>query len=106
LPPTCVGVRERDPVRQGLVRGPVEVHLELVPRLVVEPALDVGLGHGGVDVHDEDGAAVALEDVQVVDVELSVLGCEWRVQVVRQGNVLSLVSATGRVDWGDRDAMA
>jgi hypothetical protein len=33
--------------------------------------------------HDQHGAAVAWKDVQVIDIELAVLGCEGRIKMMR-----------------------
>lgn len=54
LPAVGVGLAEGEPIGQRLLAGTVEVHLDLVARLVVEARLGVGTGDVGVDVHDED----------------------------------------------------
>jgi hypothetical protein len=46
------------------------VDLELIPGSGKEGGLGLLSGHVRVDVHDEHGAVVAREDVQVVDVQL------------------------------------
>ena len=75
LPPAGVGFTERHPVGEGFEVGSVEVHLELIARLRgVEPRLGMQAVDVGVDVHDEHRAALAVEDVQVIDVELAGLG--------------------------------
>lgn len=84
---TALGVElaEGDAVGQLLHLRAVDVDLELVPCLVVEAGLDVRLRHRAVHVHHEHGAAFAVEDVQVVEVELAGLGGERGVEVVRHG---------------------
>ena len=71
------------PVGQRLELASVDMRLELVAGLVVEARLHVDSRDVRVDVHDEHRAAVALEDVQVVDIELAVLARQRRVQMVR-----------------------
>jgi hypothetical protein len=73
---------ERDAVGEILEVGSAEVDLELVVRLRVEPGLHVRLGDRRVHVHDEHGAAVTGEHAQVVDVELAVLACQRRVEMM------------------------
>ena len=75
-------------VRQRLELGSVDVHLELVPCLVVKARLHVDPSDVGVDVHHEHRAVVALKDVQVVEVELAVLTCKRRVEMMRHGALL------------------
>jgi hypothetical protein len=58
------------------------MHLELIAGLRMEARLGVDAGDVGIDVHDEDGAVVAREDVQVVDVQLAVLARQRRIEVV------------------------
>jgi hypothetical protein len=82
LPPVRVALTERDPVGQGLEVGALEVDLELVAGPWMESSLDVGPGDGGVDVHDEHGAAVAWEDEQVVEIELAVLASQGRIKMM------------------------
>lgn len=79
------GVRfaEGSPVGEGFEVGAVDVHLELVARFRVESRLDVRPGDGGVDVHDEHSAVVAVEYEQVIDVELTVLPGQRRIEMVR-----------------------
>jgi hypothetical protein len=48
----------------------------------MEAPLYIGSGDGGVDIHDEHGAAVAWKDVQVVDIELAVLAREGRIKLM------------------------
>jgi hypothetical protein len=88
-----VGVAEGHPVGEVFELGAVEVHLELVPCLGVEGRFGVGSGDGRVDVHDEDRAVLAGEDVQVVEVELTGLAGERGVEVVGHGIVLSSCDA-------------
>jgi hypothetical protein len=83
-----VAFAEGHPVGQGFEVGAVEVHLELIARLRMEARLDIGSGDGGVDIHDEHGAAVACKHVQVIDVELAILGCERRIKMMRHVTVL------------------
>ena len=59
------------------------MNLELVARLMVETWLYVDPGDIRVDVHDEHGAVGAREDVHVVDIELAVLSCERRIEMMR-----------------------
>jgi hypothetical protein len=66
------------------------VHLELIARLRVEARLGVDAGDVGVDVHDEHGAVVAREDVQVIDVELAVLAGQRRIQMMGHRTLLLL----------------
>ncbi|MEU2501443.1 hypothetical protein ACPB99_27740 [Streptomyces pseudogriseolus] len=73
LPAGGLGHAEREAIGHRLLVGTVEVHLDLVARLVVEARFGVGSGDVGVDVHDEDRAALAGEDVEVVDEKLAVL---------------------------------
>jgi hypothetical protein len=56
----------------------------------MEAPLDIGSGDGGVDIHDEHGAAVAWKDVQVIGIELAVLGCEGRIKMMRHAAVPEL----------------
>jgi hypothetical protein len=67
------------------------MHLELVARLGVEARLGVDTGDVRVDVHHEHRAAVfPFEGVQVIDVQLAVLGRQGRVEVVgHEDTVLS-----------------
>jgi hypothetical protein len=58
----------------------IGVHLELITCLRVEAWSNTGSCDGRVDGHDEHRGAVAREDVHVVDVELSILACEWRIR--------------------------
>ena len=48
-------------------------------------ALGVDAGDVGIDVHDEHRAALAGEDVQVIDEQLTVLGRQRSVEMVRHG---------------------
>jgi hypothetical protein len=48
----------------------------------VETPLNVDTGNVRVHVHDKHCAAVAWEDVQVVDIKLAVLRCERAIEVV------------------------
>ncbi|EMF30457.1 hypothetical protein H114_03716 [Streptomyces gancidicus BKS 13-15] len=73
LPAGGLGHAEREAIGHRLLVGTVEVHLDLVARLVVEARFGVESGDVGVDVHDEDRAALAGEDVEVVDEKLAVL---------------------------------
>jgi hypothetical protein len=56
----------------------------------MEAPLDIGSGDGGVDIHDQHGAAVAWKDVQVIGIELAVLGCEGRIKMMRHAAVPEL----------------
>jgi hypothetical protein len=73
---SSAGVRlaKGHPVGEFLVLAAVEMDLELVTGLVVEAGLNVRTGHRGVDVHHEHRAVLAPEQVEIVDVELAVLG--------------------------------
>ena len=104
LPPARVGFTERHPVGQGLEVRSVEVHLELIARLRVEPRLGKQAVDVGVDVHDEHRAALAREDVQVIDVELAGLACERRVEMMGHAKFL-LARTTGAV-WVGRSGSA
>ena len=83
-----VGVRfaEGHSVGQRFEIGSVEVHLELIACLRVEAWFDMDSGDVRVDVHDEHGAGVTLEDVQVVEIKLAVLTCERGIEVMRHSN--------------------
>ena len=63
LPAAGVGLVEGHPVGQVLERGPVQVDLDLVAGLRVEPRLGVQAVDVGVDVKDEDRAALARKNV-------------------------------------------
>ena len=83
-----VGARfaEGDPVGQGFEVGPVEVDLELIARLGVEARLGMQAVDIGIDVHDEHGAALAGEHVQVVDEQLAGLSRQRRVEMMGHGD--------------------
>ena len=93
LPSAGVCLAEGHPVGQGLEVGAVEVHLELIARLRVEARLRMEAVDIGVDVHDEDRAVLAGEDVQVVDVQLAALSRQRRVEVMRHGTFLFWIAA-------------
>lgn len=59
------------------------MHLELVPCLRVKARLGVQSIDVGVNVHDEHGAAVVGEHVQVIDIQLASLSGKRRVEVMR-----------------------
>ena len=89
LPSAGVRLAEGHPVGQGLEVSAAEVHLELIARLGVEAWLGVQAVDIGVDVHDEHRAALAGEDVQVVDEQLAGLSRQRRVEVMGHKEVLS-----------------
>src|SRR5262245_15429498 len=64
------------------------MHLEFITRLRVEPRLGKQAVDVGVDVHDQHRAALAREDVQVIEVELPGLAGERGVEVMRHAKFL------------------
>jgi hypothetical protein len=97
LPSAGVGFTERQPVGEGFEVRSVEVHLELIALLRVEPGLGMQAVDVGVDVHDEHRAALAGEDVKVIEVELTGLACERRVEMM--GHVKVLLAWTTGAVW-------
>jgi hypothetical protein len=82
LLPAGVRLAEGHPVGQVLIRGAVEVDLELIAGLVVEARLGVQAVDVGVDVHDQHRAVLAGKHVQVVEVQLAGLSRQRRVEVM------------------------
>jgi hypothetical protein len=85
LPSRRVRLAEGEAVGQVLEIGAIDMHLELIARLRVEPRLGMQAVDVRVHVHHEHGACVAREDIQVVEVELAGLGGQRRIQMMGHG---------------------
>jgi hypothetical protein len=65
--------------------------LELVASLWMKTRLGPAPGDVGINVHDEHGACLARENVQVIDEQLAALGSERCIEVMRHETLRSLV---------------
>ena len=88
LPTVGIPLAEGQPVGQRLEVGAVHMDLELVARFRVETGLHVRSGDGRVDVHDEDGAVITAKDVEIVDIEPTVLTGQRRIKVMGHAELL------------------
>ena len=63
--------------------GSIEVHFELIACLRVKARFDMDPGDVRIDVHDQHGASITLEDVEVVNIKLAVLTREGGIEMMR-----------------------
>jgi len=91
--PVAVGLREREAERQGVVRGVVEMHLDLVAALGVEAGGVLVARQRRARVQDEHGRTGGSEHVLVGDVEPGVAASEGRVQVMGHADDLLVVTS-------------